>query len=237
MASIDRTYVTAQELKEAIDWAKKIGTVTMENGYKFKPINYIYYYNNVDDPDFDWNREEYILWMTPMWLDRWLWINCPLEFVKERLKIQYSENDLKEFEKFKYHNPKDNLDFGKQHYTFLKVPKIKYHKWWMSHGRKENPWPGKCIQLTYMIEIKAPKDSNKWGLEYNCQTDTWEEQFGMMPTTPWVNGDYVWQRYHMRIPNKKSIIRELRRWYIPKGYIVRIYNVKYKGMNFEILVK
>lgn len=237
MAGIDKTYVTSQELKEAIDWAKTVGTVTMENGYRFKPLGYIYTYNDLDNPNFDWNREEYVLWNTPMWFDRWLWLNCPLEFVKDRLKYQYDENSLKEFENFVYHDPKNNLDFGKQHYTFIKEPKWHGCKWWMNKGRKQNPWPGKCTQLTYYMEIKPPKNSDKWGLEYNCQTDTWEEQFGMMPTTPWINGEYIWQKYRDKIPNKKSIIRELRRWYIPKGYIVRLYNMKFKGFDFEILVK
>ena len=237
MSAIGKTYVTAQELKEAIAWAKEVGKATIENDYEFKPLNYIYSYNDLDNPDFDWNREEYVLWNTPRWFDRWLWLNCPLEFVKDRLKFQYGDDELKEFENYIYHNPKDNVDFGKQHYTFLKVPKWRSCKWWMSHGRKENPWPGKCIQLTYMMDIRAPKNSDNWGLDYNIQTDTWEEKFGLMPTTPWMNGEYIWQYYHNRIPNKKSIIRELRKWYIPKGYIVHIYNLKYKGFNFDILVK
>ena len=241
MAGIDKTYVNKSQLLEAIDWAKKVGTVTMENGYKFEPLNYIYGYNDLDDPRyFDDEREEYILWNTPTWFDRWLWINCPLEFVRDRLMFQYGDEARKEFEEYVYHNPKDNLDFGKQHYTFLKVPKWHSHKWWMSHGRKDNPWPGKCIQLTYMMDIKAPRDDKHDfmdNLEYNSQTDTWEKSFGMQPTTPWIDGDYIWQRYHNRIPNKKSIIRELRHWYIPKGYIVRLYNLKYKGLDFEILVK
>ena len=236
MGLIDKTYVTAHELKEAIVWAKGVGTVAMENGYKFKPLNFIYRYNDLDDPEFDWNRDEYILWNTPTWYDRWLWVNCPLSFVKGRLKEQYNDNALKKFENYVYHNPKDNLDFGKQHYTFLKVPKWNDCKWWMSHGRMENPWPGKCIQLTYMMDIKAPRDDHhdfKDDLEYNCKTDTWEKNCNMQPIT----GDYIWQKYHRRIPNKKSIIRELRRWYIPKGYIVRLYNLKYKGFDFEILIK
>lgn len=236
MAAIDKTYVNKAQLLEAIEWCKKIGTVKIENGYEFAPLDWIYGYNDLDNPHyFDVEQKTYILWNTPQWFDRWLWLNCPLKFVKERLEIQYGDEGLKEFETYVNQDPKCNLDFGKQHYKFLKTPKWRGHKWWMSHGRKYNPWPGKCIQLTYMMDIKAPKNSNKWGLDYNCQTDTWEEKFGLMPTTPW--SEYIWQDYHKRIPNKKSIIRELRRWYIPKGYIVRLYNIKYVGLNFEILVK
>ena len=121
MAAIDKTYVTKQELLEAIDWAKKVGQVEMENGYIFRPLNFIYAHNDLDDPHyFDKEYNEYVLWNTPIWFDRWLWNNCPLEFVKERLMYQYSEEDRKKFENYVYHNLKSNLDFGSQHYTFLK---------------------------------------------------------------------------------------------------------------------
>ena len=41
MASIDKTYVNKTELLEAINWCKNIGEVTLENGYKFYPLNFI----------------------------------------------------------------------------------------------------------------------------------------------------------------------------------------------------
>ena len=85
MAGIDKTYVSAIQLKEAIEWCKNIGECTLENGFKFKPINFIYGYNDFDNPNFDWDCKEYVLWNTPIWFDRWLWLNCPLFFVKERM--------------------------------------------------------------------------------------------------------------------------------------------------------
>ena len=42
MAAIDKTYVTKQELFDAIDWAKKVGQVEMENGHMFRPLNFIW---------------------------------------------------------------------------------------------------------------------------------------------------------------------------------------------------
>ena len=50
-------------------------------------------------------------------------------------------------------------------------------------------------------------------------------------------GQYVWQYYHKNPPTKEAIIRQLRRWYIPKGYIVKVYQLAYKAMDFEILVR
>jgi len=234
MAAIDKTYVNKQELLEAIDWAKKVGTVTAENGYTFQPLVFIYHYNDLDDPHFfDEEREEYILWITPIWFDRWLWNNCPLEFVRDRLMFQYNEEDRKAFENFKFDDPKNRLEKGYQHYTFLEEPKWKDHKWFMRHGRKDNPWPDKKGMQTYFMEIKAPNNDYLKDLQYDKETDAWYNRSDDVPAY----GDYVWQYYHKNPPTKKSIIRELRRWYIPKGYIVRLYQLKYTGMNFEILVR
>lgn len=238
MAAIDKTYVTKQELLEAIDWAKKVGQVKMENGYIFRPLNFIYAYNDLEDPHyFDEEYNEYVLWNTPIWFDRWLWNNCPLEFVKERLMYQYSEEDRKKFENYVYYNLKNNFDFGSQHYTFLKEPKWKGHKWFMMHGRKDNPWPDKKGMQTYFIDIKTPQNDNYdwWNdeLVYDDQLNDWVLRKDMLP----YGGQYVWQYYHKNPPTKKSIIHELRRWYIPKGYIVRVYQLACKGMDFEILVR
>ena len=238
MAAIDKTYVTKQELFEAIDWAKKVGQVEMENGHMFRPLYFIWGYDEMDDPRyFDRENDEYVLWNTPIWFDRWLWNNCPLEFVKKRLMYQYSEEDRKKFENYVYRNLKSNLDFGSQHYTFLKEPKWKGHKWFMSHGRKDNPWPDKKVTQTYFIDIKTPQNDNYdwWNDEivYDDQLNDWVLRKDMLP----YGGQYVWQYYRKNPPTKKTIIRELRRWYIPKGYIVRVYQLAYKGMDFEILVR
>jgi len=235
MAGIDKTYVTKQELLEAIDWANKVGTVTAENGCTFRPLDYISIYNDFDDPHyFDEEQKEYVLWCTPIWFDRWLWNNCPLEFVRNRLMFQYpDEEDRKAFENFKFDDPKNRLEIGYQHYTFLEVPKWHGHKWVMKRGRRKNPWPDKKGMQTYFMEIKAPNNDFAQDLEYDKETDAWYNRIDHVPTF----GDYVWQYWHKNPPTKKSILRELRRWYIPKGYIVRVYQLRYIGMDFKILVR
>ena len=55
MAGIDKTYVNKEQLKIAVDWAKKVGTVTLENGHKFKPLDWIAGYNDIYNPEF-WNE-------------------------------------------------------------------------------------------------------------------------------------------------------------------------------------
>ena len=236
MAGIDKTYVNRAELREAVDWANKVGTATLENGYRFRPIEWIRGYNDIDDPEF-WTSEEsdyYILWNTPTWYDRWLWLNCPLPFVKERLKEQYGDG-LKDFETWTYQDPKEHPDFGKQKYTFLKFPKWHGVKWWLGNGRRKNPWPGKSKQLTLTMEIYPKDRSRTEQLYYEEKTDEWNPGFGMLPCGR--SSDYIWQNYHKRIPTKKSIIRELRHWYIPPGYIVRLSSLSYTSFDFEVLVR
>ncbi len=236
MAAIDKTYVNKEEFLEAVKWAKEIGTVTLENGHRFRPLGFIRAYNNdLDNPELNYveGTTEFVLWNTPMWFDRWLWLNCPLDFVKSTLKWQYSEDDLKKFENWTYHNPKDNLDFGKQHYTFLKIPKCRWCKYYMSHGHPKQ----KRKPLYYTIKMEAPNGEYEHDLEYDIQTDTWVDPEDYLPYSKTYTREYKWFNYHKNIPNRKSIIRELRRWYIPKGYIVKIYQINYEGLNFEILVK
>ena len=54
---------------------------------------------------------------------------------------------------------------------------------------------------------------------------------------PCNSSDYIWQKYHKNPPTKKSIIRQLNKWNLPKGTIVKFKNIRYKGLDFIILVK
>lgn len=235
MAAIDKTYVTKEELIEAIQWANNVGVVTLENGHQFKPLNWIRGYNTFDLNVEGFSIEDrepglsYILWNTPTWMDRWLWVNCPLPFVKERLEEVYDETMLREFETWTYIKP----EFRKnQRFTFLKTPSGPYWKWFMSNARRNNPWPGNCKQATYYCEVRVP--GYEFEHEYDPQVDQWYPMFGLLPTD--TAHTYVWQRYHKRIPSKKAIIRQLRKWNLPKGTIVKLYS-RYDGLTFKVLVK
>jgi len=236
MAAIDKTYVNRKELIEAIDWCRTVNVCTLDNGYKFIPLNFIYAYNDLDENYNPVNdQEEYILWNTPQWFDRWLWLNCPLDFVRERLKYQYDEDALKEFANYVYKDPNDNIQLGRQHYTFLKKPNFKWWKWYANNARRLNPYPGNCKQTTIEMVITLPGDkfdlTNE--LQYNHVVNRWYSDYGFMPVD---RKDYIWQMYHKRIPTKKSIIRQLRKWYFPSGTIVNVRSIRLK-IAWEILVK
>lgn len=222
MAAIDKTYVDKTQLLEAIDWAKDVGTVTLENGYKFKPINWIMGYNDLENlPDLD----EYILWNTPVWFDRWLWNNCPLYFVKDRIKEVYSEDFLTKFETWEYIEPTSQ----KTKYTFLKKP-CGHWKCLLNLSRGRGRLPGR--KGDYVVCVKYPIEGNICGLRYDKQTDSWSEPYGMLPCYD----NYVWLEHHKNAPTEKSIIRQLRKWKLPKGAIVTVESMRYY-LDFEILIK
>ena len=235
MAAIDKTYVTREELLEAITWAKKVGTVTLENGHKFRPLNWIRGYNDIDSETFledIKDRETFVLWNTPGWLDRWLWLNCPLNFVKERIEDVYDEESLRFFENWTYIQPEFRRN---QKFTFLETPLNHGYswKWFANNARMNNPWPGNCKQATYHVEVRVPGED--FEREYDEQVDQWYPMFGMLPGDS--SHSYVWQKYHKRIPSKKSIIRQIRKWNLPKGSVVCIKCIRYRGMDFKVLVR
>ena len=216
MAAIDKTYVNREELLEAIKWAKEVGVATLENGYKFEPLFFIEDYNDIDDiPD---NKDTFILWNTPMWFDRWLWKNCTLSFVKERLLEQYGKDSLHEFETWVYEPSIPRTKKAK--YTFLDTP-IKHGYGWKRYaaGKEERK------SIYYISVLNCGKE-----LGYNIQTNTWGDKFGMLP-----------HRHELRIDkkvfSKKAIMRMLDKWNLPNGCIVRIHNLHYYGLDFKILVK
>lgn len=228
MAAIDKTYVNKAQLAEAVKWCKYIGETTLENGHKFSPIHWIESYNDINDKElWEGERESFILWNTPTWFDRWLWVNCPLGFVRERLRGQYTKDYLKKFEEWNYEKPEQR----KCKYKFIETPSGEAYKWWMNNARKYNRWPGNCKQATYEFDIQCPNEKRE--RRYDEQTNQWYEMFGMLPC----GIDYVWQEYHKRIPSKKAIIRQLDKWNLPKGTIVKLRCIRYRDLDFKIVVK
>ena len=98
MAAIDKTYVNKKQLIEAIDWAKEVGDIILKDGHKFNLLDYIRSYNDIDDPEFlKTDKNSFVLWNTPTWLDEWLWKNCPLLFVREYFKDVYDREIIEKW--------------------------------------------------------------------------------------------------------------------------------------------
>lgn len=221
MAGIDKTYVTKKQFVEVMHWCKAQGLVTLENGYQFYPTEMCFGYNGSLDDIINSNDDQFILWNTSCWFDRWLWKNCPLDFIREQLKMQYDTNSLKDFDEWDYRPPIKK----KSKFRFLNVPK----------------WRGwKTIDTAYeMFIVKYDCEDSINNLGYDRQTNAWYPIFGMLPTDgddESYTGKYIWNLHHKNIPNKKTIIRQIKQWNIPSGYLIRLENVRY-DINFEILVE
>ncbi len=88
MASIDKTYVNAKQWLEAKQFLQENHEQIMrELG---STINL--YYSEPPEQD-----TEFVLWNTSEITDVWLWKNCPLEFIKQRLQQQYDTEWLELF--------------------------------------------------------------------------------------------------------------------------------------------
>lgn len=212
MAAIDKTYVNKEQLLEAIEWAKGVGEVASENGYKFRPLDFIGIRNDMENLI---DANEYVLWNTPMWFDRWLWLNCPLSFVQTRLQEQYDSYSLESFDVL-YEPPTIRIN---QKYKFLQTP-------WGYNWKHFASGKGKKQSLYYISVLNT---GSEYG--YNKQTNTWGERFGIFP----YNDEYFMPRN--KVPSKKALLRLLKKWNLPAGSIVHIENLHYYGMDFKIRIK
>lgn len=118
MAAIDKTYIkTFKEYEEVLDWAKTVGDFELTfREFSWDPeqtgthivnlFDWIAYPNMTEKwwkTDFEqWmtynpgkTEEDYpghLLWTTPIELDEWLMLNCPLEQIQKRLSEQYDDD-------------------------------------------------------------------------------------------------------------------------------------------------
>ncbi len=147
----------------------------------------------------DWvfNAEDYfdvVLWNTPTYADVFLIRNCPFDFIHERLKEQYGEE---EYEQIK--NGTSVFD------TFQR------------NGL------GRSAHVKFSKNAIAPRDKKcwwwidiiDWGWWYNEDDDMWYNHYELMPTTCNVN-----DKIHGAL-TKKNIVNMIRRWNLPKGIKVR----------------
>lgn len=81
MACIDKLYIKYDEYLVLKQWCEQT-ELTYNNGKKGSPKDFLFSYKEPYEG-------EAPVWNTPQAFDNWLYYNCPLSFVKERLKEQY----------------------------------------------------------------------------------------------------------------------------------------------------
>ena len=156
----------------------------------------------------DFNNGEIPIMNTPTWLDIYLIQNCKSEFVLERMKSVYSENSLEDLKTVDLSSspPKELQQNRKIRITRNKKSKFPLHSKPYGGGN----WWLMCEGIDF---------------SYNDETKTWVR----------------WDMYYPNNTNVahirtiKSIVRHLRKQYLPKGLEFRIVG-NYVGEEYTIKI-
>lgn len=228
MAAVDKMYVSGKKLREVIGWVREHGPAVFENGHKSDLMYHIKNYNRdiVEGREEIDDKREYTLWATPVCIDRWLAKNCLLEYIQDSLRhYNYSEETVAEMMAWEYPGPlckpRSNMRL-----KVLQQPHFRGLKWYM---RNKIPY--------WNISVYADTpDSHKWknNLFYDAQLDTWIDN-SVSEYMPYTDNEYKIGCF--KVINLKSLLRLIRYWNIPSGYIVECDQIKYKIPSFKIRVK
>ena len=105
MAAIDKTYINnKKDYEDLKNWVSTQGTYTTSIGESFNIRDYMYNWDENAVLRALENGKEVPIWNTPEMVDKYLYKNCPLKFVQDRLKDQYGdpEESLVESEDYVY---------------------------------------------------------------------------------------------------------------------------------------
>lgn len=157
----------------------------------------------------DFGNNEIPIMNTPTWLDIYLIQNCKSEFVINRMKEVYGDDSYREFK---------TIDLtAKPSEEFQQNRKIVIKK----YKRTKFPIHNKPYNKTKFWWLQC--DDNFW---YNDETKTWVSN----------NFYYPHNTNTAHILSIKSLVRHLRKQYLPKG-ITFILSGRYIGEEYEILIK
>lgn len=191
MAYIDKTYTNSYEdYKEFKDWANK-QVVTFFDGHTRRVGDYVYC---LEKDDF---TGTYIPIMTsPVWLDIYLIQNCKIEFILDTMKEVYNEEDYNSFL---------NIDLTeKPPSNFQKNRKITIRK----NSRTKFNIHNKPYYGYWFVQHRHNPYNVKFTFSYNKDTKIWvSDDMEYYPTNSMT----------AMIPSMKSIVRHLRKQYLPKG--------------------
>jgi hypothetical protein len=203
MAGIDKTYTDSYEdYKEFKTWANK-QTLTFFNGYKVCIGNWV---RNYEKEDFD--EGEIPIMNTPTWLDIYLIQNCKSDFVLDRMKSVYNEEEYKKFQIIDLTTPPSE-HFKQNRKIIIKrndKAKLPLHK---------KPYGGKT----------------KWWLQ--CNDDFWYHD----KTKVWSSSEYYYPHNTNTalISSIKGVVKHLRKQYLPKGITFTI-SGRYIGDEYLVIV-
>jgi hypothetical protein len=206
MAAIDKTYTDSyKDYKEFKDWADT-QNITFYDGLTENIGKYVWKY---DEEDFA--SGEIPIMNSPMWLDVYIIQNCKIKFVLDRLLYVYGEKTFEEYKTIDLTaKPSGELQQNRKIIiTKNKRTIFKLHNKPFNVNGKKQKWALQCF-------------GDFW---FNDDTDKW-----VSFSTP-----YPWYTNTAYVKSIKSLIRHLRKQYLPKGITFRITG-RYIGEEYNILI-
>lgn len=223
MASIDKTYVTSyQQVVDYVNWAKDKKFVY--NGYTFEPLKWMYYTLEEYKEHFERQTTEIVLFSTSNSQDYVLIKHCPLYFIHEQIIDKYYEEYCDSIK-----NSASIFDiFNRNDISGQKVKCIKETKFGNKRFHYKSRKRGKRSPIRYWVEINHPN----YFLFYDENTDKW-----LIYKMELYNPSCLSSVCNKKIKSRKALIRNIRKWNLPKGSIVR-WSGEFIGdlMEFKVLI-
>lgn len=219
MAGIDKIYVSNwQDFCEVRDYFRST-VYDCANGTKCRLINYLYEYDENDiTPDFFDGRKSIPVTNTPYGVDYLLHKYCPIKVVQEYLQHHYFDQYWDEFEKW-------DRNGG------TKVKMLECSKW----GKLNKPFKFHQKAL-WFVWVETPVYCEEYG-EFISEHPTYYSN-----VNEWVyDKDLTFYEvenswYGCKFKTIKSVIRNIRKWKLPKGSIVGVHG-RYQGEHYKFVVK
>lgn len=219
MAGIDKIYVSNwQDFCEVCDYFRST-VYDCANGTKCRLINYLYEYDENDiTPDFFDGEKSIPVTNTPYGVDYLLHKYCPIKVVQEYLQHHYFDQYWDEFEKW-------DRNSG------TKVKVLERPKW----GKLNKPF--KFYQKAlWFVWVETPVYCEEYG-EFISEHPTYYSN-----VNEWVyDKDLTFYEvenswYGCKFKTIKSVIRNIRKWKLPKGSIVDVHG-RYQGEHYKFVVE
>jgi hypothetical protein len=207
MAGIDKTYTDSyKDYKKFKDWADT-QKLTFFDGLTVCIGDWVWQH---DEEDFE--NGEISIMNTPTWLDIYLIQNCKVDFVLDRMQSVYSEESYKKFQTIDL-TAKPPIDFKQNRKIIIR--------------------PGKNCKFPFKKKMfSKPIGKGKWWLQ--CKDNFWYND----ETKRWVSYEtpYPHNTNTACITSTKSVIRHLRKQYLPSGIEFSLRG-RYVGENYLIVIK
>lgn len=164
---------------------------------------------------YEWEEEDFLrgdipVMYSPPWLDIYLIQNCKIDFVIDRFKEVYSKEEFEEFLSTDL-TAKPSKEFQQNRKIVVKL-----------YDRSR-----------FRLHNKPFKGARKWFLQCNNHNFWYNDK-----TKKWVDSHhyYPWNTNTTAVSSVKSLIRHLRKQYLPKGIIFRL-SGRYIGEDYLVYVK